>query len=1122
MSIDWKRQLGFDPEKGENVALPQAQLQAAIDEKLADYAKEEFVRAPIDERIQAYLDSLLGDMTTQLPVAQISLEHFGLAREMAFPKGRDEFKSDIVNSYRLRQGVLHNPKNDKRTTKGVFHVAEGGLPIAADKKAVPLHVFAQLLQKTFENTPASLLRLPYTAESPKPVEAWVSNYLRPMIAPEVPGVVPHKSMEIRFVAPGSLVSNLDFVESVFGNAGCAYNHDAAMDVEHWSGHTGCVILAPHLTRFTKKELGLPHYDKASERQKRDGMCWKEDAELYNDGAAFKITSRDETGVVFTIIADNYYGYCKKEVKTQISYAANLWGNCEEEHAGGALTFAAYDLGEEFSLGDILHLPETTHTYPEALKILGEAAEKKPEGYAIDNRYSSIIYLPEETRIHLHELVVEWQNDDANKTKGTLKLQPGVTYVLPSGYKVEMKKPGEGRRWRLIGTVAEPCMCHKPSTVSGGGKSEISKPIADACITGPVFVMDFRADMEQIDMLLNFDYSQVIHVQSTRTPWKAFKLLDTNVSLGAVIRLFTPSKEYTDGYNDFIRSIPPHIIDMLLVIKRYYKPSWEADWKKRFSVDLVNGIPGHELKYQNQKIVSTFLRVGYEKDGSWRTLGVRKDFHPSYKIQMEDDITASTVLPRSLFEGLGPADTAHSLKFVGNCEYRLFQRPDDAIIRGYDKQTERDMTRAGNYISNYLPLTKAQAKEIVEDVIRFEYFTPVMQDFLRRHAYDENGPAYAACPAYPRMVDGVASKNTRYLQNRPDLIDIRGRYLAEVGIRLARRLKPNEPVHTPVAIVVPGRRNNPPEKGVKALCAFNPIHYMELPELFMEFISSMTGKSPSMIGAGSEGAMTKGPFNALLPIVDLNAAYVSAVLTQSPTFVTSTAYVGPYYKVEHDISLLIPEIFARMTPAERDPKYLIKHGFFERCRDFPYKGTHIRGDRLGWRMTAQFERVFFCRVFNSPGVVLTPEMLRPELQDKDIFAEAVQTIVQTHEQVARQYFEDGSINLAIPPLKALLNIMAYGQYEGKREDDPEFRKLFTIEALLSSDWYQNRLVAKQSIDVKMWQKHLLNLQAKIVKNPELERDLKVKMAYCQGQLAQASAPEYLTGLKGTLGAPVSLK
>ena len=40
-----------------------------------------------------------------------------------------------------------------------------------------------------------------------------------------------------------------------------------IDVEGWSGHTGCVILAPHLTKLSKQDLGLPHWDKATERQR---------------------------------------------------------------------------------------------------------------------------------------------------------------------------------------------------------------------------------------------------------------------------------------------------------------------------------------------------------------------------------------------------------------------------------------------------------------------------------------------------------------------------------------------------------------------------------------------------------------------------------------------------------------------------------------------------------------------------------------------------------------------------------------------------------------------------------------------------------------------------------------
>lgn len=1110
--MDFKRQLGFDPERGQNYIFPPAQIEAALRQKLADFGQNKPTRAPIDERLQAYLDRLLGPDTTALPSVTIDVEHFGLARELAFPPGKDEHISPQNASYRLRQGVLHNPKNDKRTTKGVFHVVEGGLPIAADKKAVPVRTFAGLLRQTF-NAPQDILRLPYTANTPAPVNAWVSLYLRPLISPQVGKVAVEKRMETRFFVPGSLVSNLDFVESVFGNAGCAQENDAALDVEHWSGHTGCVILAPHLTQLTKKSLGLPHIEYATARQIRDGMCWKEENELYNDGQAFKITTRDEGGVILTIIADNYYGYCKKEIKTQISYATNLFGNCEEEHAGGALTFASYDLGEDFRLSEVTSGFDQ-HTFADALKILDGRVELKPEGYAVDKQYPDILYVPENVRLRLHDQTVEWARDNGQVQQ--LKMSPEVTYVLPSGYKVEMKKPGEGRRWRLIGTVPEPCFCHKPSTVSGGGKSEISKPITDACITGSVFVMDFKSDMEQVDMLLKFDYSQ-IRKDAKSNPGKPINLLDPRLSLGSVIRLFTPSADYSDGYNDFLYSVPPHIIDLLLVIKRYYKPSWEADWHKRFSVDLVNGIPGHELKYRNQRIDATFLRVGYERDGSWRTLGVRKDFSPSFKVQMEDDITASTVLPRSLFSKLGPADTAGSLKFTGNCEYRLFQRPDDATIRGYDKITERDMTQPGNFISNYEALSKAQAREIVEDVIRFDYFTLPMKAFLREFAYSSEGPAYAVCPAYPRLVEGIPSKNTRYLQNRLDLMDMRGKYLTEMALRLSRGVGLEEPLYTPVSVVVPGRRNNPPEKGVPALCAFNPIHYLELPELFMEFMSSMTGKSPSMIGAGSEGAMTKSAFNALLLIHDLNAAFVGALLTQSPTFITSTAYVGPHYKLEHDISLLIPEIFARMTPAERNPEQLIKNGYLERCRDFPYRGQRIRAGRLGWRITTLFERTFFCRVFNTPGVVLPPDMLRPELQDKDIYADSIQTIVKTHEQVAKMYFEDGSVDLAVPPLKALLHVMAHGHYEGLQEDDPKFRALFTLENMLKSDWYAERLRAKQQVDIQLWQKHLENVQKTIAKTPTRQGELAPKLAYCQDQLAHCQNPAYLGYLQGTLGA-----
>src|SRR5690606_15575468 len=166
--------------------------------------------------------------------------------------------------------------------------------------------------------------------------------------------------------------------------------------------------APHLIHLKKKDLGLPHYDEATERQRRDGMCWKDENEKYNDGGAFKVTSRDERGVTVTLIADNYYGYCKKEVKTQISFSANLFGLCEEEHGGGAIAFPSYDLGEEFHLDE--RLPTNNFTFKELVKEYAEIMDLQEEGYGIDKQYPNIYYVPENAHFNLLDQQVTWDAD----------------------------------------------------------------------------------------------------------------------------------------------------------------------------------------------------------------------------------------------------------------------------------------------------------------------------------------------------------------------------------------------------------------------------------------------------------------------------------------------------------------------------------------------------------------------------------------------------------------------------------------------------------------------------------------------------------------------------------------
>ncbi|HEX8465634.1 MAG TPA: hypothetical protein VF627_13535 [Abditibacterium sp.] len=1081
------------------------------DRLLADYL------GPADQRIQDYLTSYLeetGIPAPKLPAKTFVLDQPGLARALSLPPDRDDFVSDIVKSYRVKQGVLHNPKSDRRTTQGIFHVAEGGLPIPDDKRAVPKAVFGQVLKLALQ-PPPEMMQLPFTSSQQEQAQCWVSLLLRPLVCPAVPGYTREKTMEMRFFAPGNLASNLDFVESIFGNAGDPFlpENDAGLDTEHWTGHTGCVILAPHLVRVTKREVGLPHIDAATERQKRDRMCWADENELYNDGVAFKLTCRDERGVMVTIIADNYFGYCKKEVKTQISYAANLFGVSEEEHAGGALVFPSFDLGEEFSAN--LHAPKLGFSFEEVLSLYAEKMDLQPEGHAVDKQFPNIIYVPDDVSFDLLSQSVSWPlGESAGERAGeimSIKLLPGKTYVRPSGYKVRMEKPSNERAWRLVGTLAEGTLCHKPSTVSGGGKSEISKPISDAIINGPVFVTDFEKDFAQVEALISRDYgdrfSDDFRAKFTGDV-DSRAILSPERSLGSVIKLLTPaSRDFGDAYNEWLESVPQHIIELALVVKRFYKPEWGDDWRAHFSVDIINGIPGNELKCDGRKLAANYLRVGYAPDGSWRVFGLRKDFHPATKWQFEDDITASVVVPSEVLSYLNPDYSQEAIKFVQNCEYRLFQRPDDAIHRGYDKQTEIDFAKPGNFFSNYEPFTTAQARELIEDAIGFDQWTAPMKNLIHEVAASEKN-GYFVSSAHPRIVNGKPSANPRYLQMRPDLVTPQDVYLAEMGVRMVRRIPLGKPVHLPVNAVLPGRRNNPAEAGVRPLAVFNPIHYLELPELFMEFICSMTGKSPSTTGAGSEGALTKGPFNALPPILDLNDALVSYLLTGYNVFVTAANYVGPHVRVDHDVSLLVPEVWSRMSVQERDPGFLIRNNYLEKCEDFEFEGRPVMTSRLGYRITRRFVKTYFGRVFNHPHLVFTEEMLRPEKQDLALVVDGMDNIIETQKRVAGQYFADGSIEMACPPLKALLHIMRDDHFEGKDLNHPEIRALFTREALLSGDWYAGQLAAKRAKDKALWERHVAYLEGFLTKENYAHEAARLGL---QARMEQARGT--LQGLQG---------
>ena len=90
---------------------------------------------------------------------------------------------------------------------------------------------------------------------------------------------------------------------------------------------------------------------------------------------------------------------------------------------------------------------------------------------------------------------------------------------------------------------------------------------------------------------------------------------------------------------------------------------------------------------------------------------------------------------------------------------------------------------------------------------------------------------------------------------------------------------------------------------------------------------------------------------------------------------------------------------------------------------------IPASRLGYRMTDVFCYKYLGKIFDEPQTIFSEDILKPEKQSLEAFADGVLNIANGHRKAALNYFRDGSIEDAIPPVKAILHIMAYGDYQG---------------------------------------------------------------------------------------------
>ena len=113
--------LGFPP-----VATAEAAgFNDAVAGLIAHYREQERLLAnhlcPADQRIQTFFHDYFQETSvSKLPLRTLVLDRPGMARLLSLPVDRDEFMSEIISSYRVKQGLWHNPRSDRRTTQGVL------------------------------------------------------------------------------------------------------------------------------------------------------------------------------------------------------------------------------------------------------------------------------------------------------------------------------------------------------------------------------------------------------------------------------------------------------------------------------------------------------------------------------------------------------------------------------------------------------------------------------------------------------------------------------------------------------------------------------------------------------------------------------------------------------------------------------------------------------------------------------------------------------------------------------------------------------------------------------------------------------------------------------------------
>jgi len=203
------------------------------------------------------------------------------------------------------------------------------------------------------------------------------------------------------------------------------------------------------------------------------MCWTEEGELTTRQAVQAHLARIQ-GRWSPSLPTIIFGYCKKEVKTQIGTAQNL-SDCEEEHAGGRWP-SRFNLGDRF-VPDLVRIVSANHRFAEVRACWG--AGEVPRLGLRDRR---ALFPRSTTCRDTRSTSPPGQSPGAQGAGATPKLLPARIYIhraaTRSGWPKHTAAPSWADRDRPEGAF-----CHKPCTVSAAASQRSARAWSDAVLPG---------------------------------------------------------------------------------------------------------------------------------------------------------------------------------------------------------------------------------------------------------------------------------------------------------------------------------------------------------------------------------------------------------------------------------------------------------------------------------------------------------------------------------------------------------------------------------------------------------------------------------------------------------------